>query len=324
MRNDQVSLHEGAVITTAAAPLLALHSSASTGGQWKSLAQALGSERQVFSPDLPGYGRAAFRDVSRDDSASLAGDAAAVLRGLSGKAPAFHLVGHSYGAAVALKIALCQPQRVLSLTLIEPVLFHLLPLGGSDEDMRLYRGILGVRDRLRGAVAAGWPAHGMSAFVDFWNGPGSWDACDAEQRQRLAAQARAVLGNFTACFGETWHPSDAAGLAMPLLTIAGGRSPAVARHLVDKLVDAAPDVTAARHFDAGHMAPLTHAASVNDLIERHIRLAESEFTPVPEGAPFRRPFFRRPDGDSRRWRVNTRTCSGMRPRRTRFTKRVVI
>jgi pimeloyl-ACP methyl ester carboxylesterase len=153
MRSEQVIRHEGCLAT--ATPVLALHSSAATGGQWKALAQKLGSERPVFTPDLPGYGRAAFRDAARDDSASLAGDAAAVLHALGGKAPAFHLVGHSYGGAVALKIALCQPQRVLSLTLIEPVLFHLLPLGGSDEDMRLYRSILGVRDRLRGAVAAG-------------------------------------------------------------------------------------------------------------------------------------------------------------------------
>src|SRR3546814_9724822 len=107
-----------------------------------------------------------------------------VLDARTGGASDFHLVGHSYGGAVALKIALTRPQRVLSLTLIEPVVFHLLPLAGDDEDMRLYRTILGVRDRLRGAVAAGWPAHGMATFVDFWNGAGTWDAADAEQRQR--------------------------------------------------------------------------------------------------------------------------------------------
>ncbi len=294
MRSDQVTLDEGSAAVSAAAPLLALHSSAATGGQWKALAQSLGTERPVFTPDLPGYGRAAFRDAVRDDNASLAADAAAVLRPLEGRAPAFHLVGHSYGGAVAMKIALCQPQRVLSLTLIEPVLFHLLPLGGSDQDMRLYRGVLGVRDRLRGAVAAGWPAHGMAAFVDFWNGPGSWEACDAEQRQRFAAQARAVLRNFTACFGETWHPTEIAGLAMPLLTISGGRSPAVAGHLVDKLVDAAQDVTAARLFDAGHMSPLTHASGVNSLIRRHIRLAEEGAPAVSREAPFRASPFSQP------------------------------
>ena len=273
-------------------PVVALHSSASTGGQWKALAVAL-ADHEVFTPDLPGYGRAGFRHSSRDDNPSLAGDAAAVLRTLDAQAridgPAFHLVGHSYGGAVALKIALTQPQRVLSLTLIEPVLFHLLPLSGSDEDMRLYRGILGVRDRVRGAVAAGWPAHGMAAFVDFWSGAGSWEAAEAEQRQRLAAQARAVLRNFTACFGESWPLSDVRRLAMPLLAISGENSPAVARRLTEKLVDAAGEATAARLFGAGHMAPLTHATAVNALIARHVRLAEETSTSAPRGASFRRP-----------------------------------
>src|SRR3546814_12507331 len=89
--------------------------------------------------------------------------------------------------------------------------------------MRLYRTILGVRDRLRGAVAAGWPAHGMATFVDFWNGAGTWDAADAEQRQRLAGQARAVLRNFTACFGESWPARDLRRLALPLPEL--GRAP---------------------------------------------------------------------------------------------------
>lgn len=269
-------------------PVIALHSSASTGGQWKSLAATLAG-RTVLTPDLPGYGRAGFRGrVGRDDDASLAGDAAAVLRMPGADVPAFHLIGHSYGGAVALKIALSHPQRVASLTLIEPVLFHLLPLDGGAEDMRHYRTILGIRDRLRGAVAAGWPAHGMAAFVDFWNGAGSWDSAEAEQRQRLAAQARAVLRNFTACLGESWPLAEVSRLAMPLLAISGEASPAVTRRLTDKLVDAAGEATAARLFGAGHMAPLTHPAAVNALIERHVRLAEAADASAPRGASFRR------------------------------------
>lgn len=270
-------------------PVVALHSSASTGGQWKALVAAL-LDRPVYTPDLPGYGRAAFRDGARDDSPGLGGDAAAVLRalgGANGPGPStFHLVGHSYGGAVALKIALTQPLRVASLTLIEPVLFHLLPLAGGDDDMRLYRAILGVRDRLRGAVAAGWPAHGMAAFIDFWNGQGSWDKAEIEQRQRLAAQARAVLRNFTACFGESWPVWELRHLSVPLLAICGENSPEVGRRIVDKLVDAAPDVISARLFGAGHMAPVTHPTAVNALIERHIRQVEQALAPTAGGVPF--------------------------------------
>lgn len=254
-------------------PVVALHSSAMTGGQWRPLAALFAGRRQVVTPDLPGYGFAAApEDHERADS--LAAEAAAVLRAVGPSASAFHLVGHSYGGAVALKIALAYPWRVRSLTLIEPVVFHLLPQSGGDEDMRLYRGILGVRDRLRGAVAAGWPAHGMGAFVDFWNGAGTWDRCDAAQRQHLAAQARAVARNFAVLLRETWPLADVTRLAMPLLAVTGETSPEVGRRLTEKLVDTAPEVTAARIFGAGHMAPVTHAAAVNTLIERHVHVSE--------------------------------------------------
>ncbi|MGD1878667.1 MAG: alpha/beta fold hydrolase [Kiloniellaceae bacterium] len=268
-------------------PLVALHSSASTGGQWKALAARLDGARPVFTPDLPGYGRAAFRDGKAPGEPSLAADSAAVLRGVGSEVPAFHLVGHSYGGAVAMKIALDHPRRVASLTLIEPVLFHLLPLAGGREDKRLYRGILGIRDRLRGAVAAGWPAHGMAAFVDFWNGAGSWDGIDCEQRRHLAAQAPAVLRNFAALFAECWPAAAVARLEIPLLTIAGGCSPTVARQVSDRILDAATDITAARVFGAGHMAPLTHAGTVNALIVRHLHLAEAAEGPARQGVSFR-------------------------------------
>ncbi|HEY9549426.1 MAG TPA: hypothetical protein VIR45_07985, partial [Kiloniellaceae bacterium] len=69
--------------------------------------------------------------------------------------------------------------------------------------------------------------------------------------------------------------------------IGGETSPAVTRQLTDKLVDTAREVTAARLFGAGHMAPLTHPAAVNALIERHIRLAEAADASAPRGASFR-------------------------------------
>lgn len=64
-------------------------------------------------PDRPGHGRtpaSGRSDFDRD---------ADLLTPLIGENGA-HLVGHSYGAVVALQIAVGSPQRVLSLTLIEP------------------------------------------------------------------------------------------------------------------------------------------------------------------------------------------------------------
>jgi len=279
-------------------PVVALHSSASTGGQWKSLAAHFAGRRLVITPDLPGYGVAAEVAESRK-AASLAGEASAVLQSIGGVAPAFHLVGHSFGGAVALKLALRYPHRVRSLTLIEPVAFHLLLRSGDDGDMRHYRTVLGIRDRVRGAVAAGWPAYGMAAFVDFWNGAGSWEVLATEQRQRLAGQARAVQRNFAALLDETWPLGELARLCMPVLTIDGSRSPEVTQRLVEIITASARHAATVRICGAGHMAPLTHAESVNSLIDYQLRLAEgTEAKPAAACTPHPLPSSIRPAASS--------------------------
>ena len=66
-------------------------------------------------PDRPGHGRSPSRELP--DDAALDGLWVADLLG-----DAAHLVGHSFGACVALAAAARRPQAVLSVTLIEPAL----------------------------------------------------------------------------------------------------------------------------------------------------------------------------------------------------------
>lgn len=265
-------------------PVLALHSSASSGGQWKALAANLAWERRVLTPDLPGYGKAA-ESAPLMAPADLAREAEWLFRNAGLPAGPFHLVGHSYGGAVAMKLALMAPRQVRSLTLIEPVLFHLLSPSVApavwDRERRLYRRILGLRDRIRCAVAAGWPAHGMAAFVDFWSGDGAWQGLDPAKRQALALQAKSVLRNFEAAFSETWPIEEVGRLAVPLQIVAGERSPAVTLRLCELLMEAAGQgggrVTATRIFGGGHMAPIALAATVNTAIVHHLEVAEGHW-----------------------------------------------
>lgn len=268
-------------------PILALHSSASSGGQWKPLIRTLGAQsllsqlprgqRAILTPDLPGYGKAANCTLLLSP-ANLGEEADWILQNAGLPAGPFHLVGHSYGGAVALKIALRAPERVRSLTLVEPVLFHLLSArigGGQGEaEKKLYRQVLGLRDRVRGAVAAGWPAHGMQAFVDFWSGEGTWHRFDLSTRQALARQAKSVLRNFEAVLCESWPLEELRQLRLPLQVVAGDRSPDVTKRLAERLIDTLPAVTGTTVFGAGHMAPVTHGTAVNAAILHHLRKAE--------------------------------------------------
>lgn len=72
-------------------------------------------EKRVFLYDLRGHGRSA-RPPTGYDVATMAGD----LDALTADAPhPLDLVGHSFGALVALRFALDHPSRVRSLALVE-------------------------------------------------------------------------------------------------------------------------------------------------------------------------------------------------------------
>ena len=91
-------------------PILALHSSLSSRAQWRPLADYLGSYYRMAAVDLHGYGASRLTA----SSITLQEEAARALhraRDLIGMTRPVHLVGHSYGGAVALALALAYPQR---------------------------------------------------------------------------------------------------------------------------------------------------------------------------------------------------------------------
>ena len=104
--------------------VVCLHSSASTSAQWRALAEHLSDRFRVLAVDLHGCGRTPAwtqpRPLRLDDEVALLEP---VWRSAG---PNFHIVGHSYGGAVALKAALRHAGRIASLVVYEPVMFGLL------------------------------------------------------------------------------------------------------------------------------------------------------------------------------------------------------
>ena len=95
-------------------PLLLLHGLGGGAANWVELAAALAEERRVLVPDLPGHGGSAplAGQPSMDDFAECAGR----LAEYEGMVPAA-VVGHSFGALVALRLALLRPDQVTSVVL---------------------------------------------------------------------------------------------------------------------------------------------------------------------------------------------------------------
>jgi pimeloyl-ACP methyl ester carboxylesterase len=238
--------------------LLCLHCSGSSGRQWDRYVAALSRRFEVVAPDLLGSGGPLPWPLSAP--LRLDDEVAHVERWLGGAPGGVHLLGHSYGGAVALQLALRWPHRVRSLTLYEPVRFALLfgRPGAAPEG----EAIVAVGRRIGAQARQGRLHEAAQTFVDYWSGPGNWLAIEPRRRDALAQRMPKVVSEFEALFADEVPAAAYEALAMPVHLLGGTRSPRPAQLVARLLARLLPR---ARHQvlpGLGHMAPVTDAASV--------------------------------------------------------------
>lgn len=264
--SDSVAFVREAGSSAAGPTVLCLHSNASSSGQWRSLMELLAPRFRVLAPDQLGAGRSPPWPPGKDSGDGRLDDEVALLAPVLDRMPGrFHLVGHSYGGALAMRLALSQPGRVLSLVMFEPTLFALLEQqqpGGAAA-----AGIARAAGAAAQAVALGDLDSAGRVFIDYWMGDGTWQAMPAERRSSTADAMRPIGTWAQALFAETARLNDIARLPMPVMLMGGSRSQASAREVLRLLRQALPQARAVTLPDVGHMGPVTHAEAVNREIE---------------------------------------------------------
>lgn len=253
----------------AGAPVVALHGSASTGYQWESLTGYLSGRYRVIRPDLPGYGKSSPVASADQGLAAVVSALSALFREIG---EPFHLVGHSFGGAVALKVAQMMPDMVRSLVVIEPAAFHLLTTDSTDRAH--LNDLIGVAETMRVDRAKGDIDAAMAGFIDFWNGDGAWSRTSDGLREKLVRTTSQVIDDFVAIDAESASFADYAKIGGPVLAVTGRQSPLVTQHLVERLAECLPTAALAEIADAGHMAPLTDPHLIDPMIAAHFRFAE--------------------------------------------------
>ncbi|SFE57650.1 alpha/beta fold hydrolase [Roseivivax sediminis] len=237
------------------APALLLHCALGQSKAWTPLAEALGDLWTAAAPDMPGHGQSGPWDGQSDLHDLVTAIAETFVTG------PLHLVGHSFGATVALRLAEAMPQNVRSLTLIEPVLFA----AAREAAPEAFAARLADEEAVAEAARAGDWALAAQRFTARWGAGPGWDKLPGKARDKLAAQMPLVRSTGPALYDDSKGLLVSGALervTAPVRLIRGADTdPAVAAihaGLMARLPDARETVVPG----AGHMVPLTHASEV--------------------------------------------------------------
>ena len=247
--------------------VVCIHCNASTSAQWRGLADLLSADHLVLAPDS--YGSGQSPEWPSDRTITLRDEAALLEPVFAEAGEPFALVGHSYGAAVALVAALDHPDRVRALALYEPTLFSLVDAREPRPD-----GTEGIRETVAAAAAAldaGDRDAAAGHFIDFWMGAGSWAATPPSRKPAIAASVVNVRRWAHALTTEPTPLEAFARLDVPVLYLVGSDSPRSSLAVAERLVPILPRVRVVELAGLGHMAPVTHPAVVNEAIAAFLR-----------------------------------------------------
>lgn len=254
-------------------PVVCLHASASTGGQWRALMERLAPAWHVIAPDQFGYCRRTPQE--RIEGFVLADELDWLAPVLGRAGERVHLVGHSYGGLIAMLAALRWPARVRSLALYEPACWSVAVRDDPTHPAAI------ELDRVGASVIRGVETGALETtaadFVDYWSGQGAWASMPPERRQAAMRVMPKIRREFIAERAE--HDAAGASLAAyaridaPLLLMSGERSTVGARRVCELLRGVWPHGRFVPLPGLGHMGPVTRPGAVADEVERFLREA---------------------------------------------------
>ena len=246
-------------------PVVLLHAGVADRGMWDPIWPELTGDRDVVRLDLRGFGDSAARPAA---AVSHPGDVLATLSEVG--AARCHVVGASFGAGVAVEVALARPSAVASLLLAAP--------GGSllaemTPDLRAFV------DAERTALERGDLDAAVEANLSWWvegtrRSADQVDPSVRERMRRMQRRAFEVTADWDDVEEQELDPPALDRLSeieVPVLVLVGGLD-------LDTVHDAAGRVVAgiagARRVDwpdAGHLPSLEDPAGFAGLLREWVK-----------------------------------------------------
>lgn len=249
------------------ATLVFVPGSFATGAAWRAVTGALQGRWRIVTTSLLGYGGTAERrdaqNLSIDHEVEVLD---AVLRRAGGPV---HLVGHSFGAWVALAWAMRNPPAPLSLTVIEPPAIAVLEAAAEHALLNQFRA-------MSDAYIAAWrggEADAARRVIDFYGGEGCFDALPPRVREFTVKATGANVFDWLTAYEDRAGPAAFARIAAPTQVLRGGLGHAAVQRSNELISQWLPKGSLVTVPGASHFMIATHAAEVARLIEAHIDTA---------------------------------------------------
>jgi pimeloyl-ACP methyl ester carboxylesterase len=245
--------------------LLLLHAGGTSSTHWRRVAPHLQSRYRLLAPDLIGFGETEGwkgpEELTHDHQADL-------MRALvvQEEVP-IHVVGHSYGGATAVRLAVRYPELVKSLVLIEPVLLALLREAGET---RIHAETCKLATDFLVNAEAGREVTAWRRFIDHHNGDGTWEGLSGNARQRFLERTKSNADGFRSNLNDVTSIADIGNLDIPVSVVCGSKTSEAFLRTCDILRDELSDGRYTHLAGAGHMSPLTHPEAVADAVLAHL------------------------------------------------------
>jgi pimeloyl-ACP methyl ester carboxylesterase len=251
----------------AAGPLVILvHSSVSGARQWRRLMDDLKDRFRIRAVNLFGYGQTP--PWPAEAAQSLEDQARLVETALPDSDGELYLVGHSFGGAVAMKVAARLANRVTKLVLLETNPFYLLAQAGRVE---AFAEAMELRNHIKKSGALGEWAIAAERFANYWGGAGTWENMPLHRRVAFADALRPNFFEWDAVTNETTTAKQwAILLPRSTLLVCDPGTVLPIREIAVLLRESCPEWAYQEVAGGGHMAPLSRPDLINPIVRSYL------------------------------------------------------
>jgi pimeloyl-ACP methyl ester carboxylesterase len=235
-------------------PIVLVHGSWSDRSTWDRLVPIFSESFRILRYDRRGHGESPILPGLR--SVAWEADELGELLSDADHFPA-HVLGMSYGAAVALSLTIRRPELIRSVIVHEPPLVA-FPSVEDDPEIRTSRRELEEYAK-RFRLSA--PADAAREFAErFVTGPGGFDRLPPETQSAFTEGAPSWPDELGALVRADVDPGLLGGIDLPALVSRGTVSPRYLSRIADAVAKALPNAVSRDLVGAGHFPHVSHPA----------------------------------------------------------------